>query len=329
MKYPPLANQEWLCEKYLKEKLSTVQIAILVGCSVQLVNLYLKKYNIPIRSGKESRALQAPRIFRYQELENVDWLRQKYETEGLSTLEIAELVGAKTGNSVRQALLRHKIEVRNRSDGQTINREEDYFQFNQPIIEGSLLGDGSLDIWNRESDISFPYFHKKNIHYEHALYVASKIFSKNPESRISEYKRVIDGKTFGHFWLCSLTYKELLPFYRLWYPKENNYKKVIPENIEINEELLLHMFLDDGTTFLRRPESKKKQVVITLCSQSFSRENQEMFCEKVYSKFALKMSTTPCANGTGYMIRIPQSNADLFYEIIGPSPVQCLSYKWK
>lgn len=329
MKYTQLYNQLWLRKKYIEEQKSTIEIAKIIGCSLRAVGYALKKFDIEARSLNEARNLQSPRPLIYSELNDREWLHTKYIIEKLSTEEIANLIGAKTGNTIRQALLRFEISVRNRSDGQTVNRESDYFVLDLPTIEGSLLGDGSLDIWNRESDISFPYFHKKNIHYDHVLFVANNIFARNPEFRISYYERIKDGKKQSHFWLSSLTHKELLPFYRKWYPKENEYKKVIPEDIEISQQLLLHMFLDDGTSFQRRKESNTKQVQIKLCSECFSRDNQEMFCDKVNAKFRLGLKTTPYNAGLGWRIMVPQSKANLFYEVIGESPVQSLAYKWK
>ena len=57
--------------------------------------------------------------------------------------------------------------------------------FNKPVIEGCLLGDGSMKSHSR-SDGSSPVFQKTNIGYDHVLFVASKIFSQEGENRIKE-----------------------------------------------------------------------------------------------------------------------------------------------
>ena len=316
MKNVKLNDHKWLEEQYINKQKSPKEIAKIVNCNVDLVYTALKTAKIIRR-------------LKYEQLHNKIWLKTKYIDDGLSTLEIAELVGAKSAHSVAQALTRANIEIRNKSDGQTFNRDTDYFVLDVPTIEGSLLGDGSLDVYNRESEISYPRFHKKNIFYDHIFYVANKIFSQNPESRISHYEKIDDGKLEQHFYVSSLSYKDLLPFYIKWYPKENEYEKVIPEDIQVSAEHLLNMFMDDGSSYRRRPLSKVKQITIVFCSECFTRDNQEMFCEKVNSIFSLGLKTTPVNSGYGWRIRVPQSKAKLFYEIIGSCPVSSMQYKWK
>ena len=105
---------------------------------------------------------------RYKLLNDVQWLHDRYVVEGLSTKKIAKLVGAKTPNSVRQALQRASIEIRSVSDGLTINREDDGFVLRKDVIEGGLLGDAGLRIWNKHSDASYPSYTRKNKYKDHA-----------------------------------------------------------------------------------------------------------------------------------------------------------------
>jgi hypothetical protein len=127
----------------------------------------------------------------------------------------------------------------------------------------------------------------------------------------------------------SINNNELSEIYNIWYPKNNNYIKVIPKDIEPTPEMLLHMFLDDGCAYHRRKESKIKQIKLTISSQSFTRDDQEMFCEKVNNIFNLKMRTEATNSGTGYRIGLPQSKVNDFYNVIGPPPFESLAYKWK
>ena len=122
----------------------------------------------------------------YDLLNNKEWLYKKYVKEKLSTKDIKKLCGAKTSNSVRQALIRNNIKVRNVSEGLTCNRINDGFILNVPVIEGSLLGDARLGIYNRKSDISNPYFSKKNIGKDHGSGVENLSSSSSSHSSSSD-----------------------------------------------------------------------------------------------------------------------------------------------
>ena len=124
-------------------------------------------------------------------LNDKDWLRGKYEKEGLSTNAIAELVGVKTPNSVRQALLRHGIKVRSVSDGLTYGREDDGFIINKSVLTGCLLGDAYLSVYNKRSDCSYPCFRKKNKHQDHVEFVAELMFVDKSKAKIKQEGRYV------------------------------------------------------------------------------------------------------------------------------------------
>lgn len=323
-------NKNWLHQKYVIEELSPNEISKLANCSRGTIGNWLVKHQISKRTMSEAVTLVAPHKSRkYPKLNDEQWLRQKYLKEGVSAVKIGEIIGVKTSNSVRQSLIRFGIPLRNSSDAQTHNRESDGLVLNLPVIEGCLLGDGSLSVYNKNSAICKASFQKKNIHYDHVMFVANQIFNKNPEDRIKKSGNKVNGKFYSYFCLSSYKHKSLRDLYNRWYPDWNNQKKIIPEDLSVSAEMLLHMFLDDGSSHHRRKESKTKQIAITLSTQCFEKENQEIFVDKVKSKFGLQMSVKTTGDGTGWRIQVPQSQTPLFYEIIGPPPVESLAYKWK
>lgn len=267
------------------------------------------------------------RLSKYKELNDEKWLRLKYEGEKLSTAKIARLIGAKTPNSVRQALLNFGINVRSVSDGLTCNRIDDGFKFDWEVINGCLLGDGGLRIWNRESGKSYPCFCKKNKYYDHIAWVGSLLFT---EPTISEEWSVCNGRRCNCFKIRSLCHKELLPTYRSWYPEDRGFAKSVPHDLVVTSTVLLHWFLDDGYAGWRVREGKKtKQVRMIFCSESFTKEDQEMLCEKVNFNFDLSMRVVKYKEGTGWRIKVPQSRVSEFYKIVGSAPVPSLVYKWR
>lgn len=266
---------------------------------------------------------------KYPLLNNKEWLFEKYIEKELGTVAISKLVGAKAANSVRQALMRHSIPVRTIGDGLRAGKESDGFIINKPIIDGCLMGDGFLRKWNRESDNSFPYFSKTNKYYDHIKYVAKNLFGEKWRDRVGDSENKLFGKSFSYFRLRSLSNKGLNVFYERWYPKWNNYKKVIPEDMDISFQSLLNWFMDDGNSYRRRKESKTKQIIITLCTECFEKKNQQMLVDRINKEYGTICRVHPYSQGTGYRIIVPQSKADDFYNIIGECPVPSMEYKWK
>lgn len=266
--------------------------------------------------------------YKYPQLNNREWLHKCYVEQKLSTIEISKLIGVKTCNSVRQALIRNGIPVRSVSDGITI-KNPDFFVLDQEVIDGCLLGDGYMVRWNRLSDKSYPFFAKKNIYEDHVSYVASLCFTSNPHKN---YKRVeainsFNGQPCHYYLLKTQAHKELLENYERWYPKNNNFVKIVPRDINLTPVALLHWFLDDGSAFFIK---NKKYIIVKFCSMGFTVEDQEFLCRELKRIFGIRASLYKSLhNGTGYYIQLVPTHAEKFYSIVGKCPVKSFDYKWK
>jgi hypothetical protein len=86
-KYPLLDNRQWLEQKYFQEYLSYDEIGKLVGANKHQVYRAFKKLGI---KGRVHTA-------RYAQLNDKEWLRQKYVDEKLSLKEIATIIGCSFG----------------------------------------------------------------------------------------------------------------------------------------------------------------------------------------------------------------------------------------
>jgi len=334
-KYTQLNDREWLREQHHIKNINANQIAKQVGCNQGSVVQALNRMGIAFKKAKERKVGVS---LKYPQLNDLEWVRHEYISLEQSLNQIAKKCNAPF-NSVRQALIRAGVRLRTKGNGQRLFRNQnDYLIFNKPVIEGCLLGDGSMTSHSR-SDDSAPVFRKTNIGYDHVLFVASQIFSQNAETRIKESKnKGFEGYTSQPiFHLRTLTHPEMMPMYRAWYPPENDYIKVIPESIEITPDLLLHWFMDDGYSYYFNKKSGKKiyrYLRVMFCTQSFQKEELEMLCKKIKQATGLVMTLrfhqkNGEVSGTGYELALSQKQIIDFFDIIGPCPVSSLSYKWK
>lgn len=327
-KYPELQDKLWLEQKYIVEQLSCREISKIIGCHRGGVLAALKRHKIFVRSSRDGRVLVPKQSFKYDLLNDKEWLYQKYIIEGLSTPDIMVIVGGKTPNSARQALIRKGIKVRNQREGVIHGRIDDGFVLNEyttQVIEGGLLGDAHFDIYNKESDICAPAFRRKNKFRDHVKFVRDEI---GCIQEITLYHQKLNGKEFPAYQFETLTHGCLTPFYRRWwYPKSNDYVKLVPDDFVLTPISLLHWFLDDGYSCRRK--RKTFQVFIGLCSESFTKNHNLFLVEQLRDKFNVKAVVIKHSAGTGWRIRVPQSQISRFYEVIGDCPVPSLAYKWK
>ena len=261
------------------------------------------------------------------------WLHQKYITEKLNTKQIAKLVGCSDVPTVTRNLKKFDIPIRSLSERRR-NEHEDYFRLNMPVINGSLLGDAFItkpqkEHWNASLS-------KRNIYYDHLLYFAKQVLIQSPENRISgpfeSSTNLTPNGVPTHFFN---TYKhpEITSLRKQWYPKGI---KVIPRDIELTKESLLHWFLDDGYSYVVRQKYKTStytSVRVFFCTQSFTKPDQLWLCQLLQEKFGLKFSLRKKGlkkDGTeAYIMALSESQTNYFFDLIGECPVDSLKYKWK
>jgi len=264
---------------------------------------------------------------KYPQLNDLDWLRQKYVIEKQSTTQIAEILDVKCSNSIRQALLGNGLIVRTPSQGLRINNEN--LLIDDEIINGSLLGDGSIVKYNKHSHLSIPYFRKKNKQLDHIELVAKSFYLTNYSDRIFVDYNKCNGKILKYWLLRTTADEKLIDYYNKWYPKCNNYKKVIPLDLILTPKTILHWFLDDGSSQRRYRYAKySNEIMITFSSESFTKTENEFLIEQL-NTFSLCARLNKCNSGTGYRVRIPQSKSLDFFNLIGECPIESMKYKWK
>lgn len=260
---------------------------------------------------------------KYPLLDDIEWLRQKYVIEELSTVQIGLIAGSASPNSVAFRLKKFGIPMRNMSECRTF-KNRTTFIFDKEVIEGSLLGDASLRVGNKQSKTCVPSFRKTNVGYDHVLYVADFLCGHDAKNKIKEWW--YDGKRYFSF--ATKHSSELTPVFRRWYPEHNGFEKLVPRDLDLTPKVLLHWFMDDGTTSLRN--RKTRQVRMTFCSESFTKDDNEWLCEEIWKRYGVKAGiVSNGGKGFGWRIFIPAREIDDMYQAMGECPVPSMRYKWK
>lgn len=346
-KFALFNDKDWLFQKSCAEKLTYQQIADLAGAkSTQSIIQHLKKFKIydyrRPRRGKKGHSS-------WEQLNDRSWLENMYLVDKKSTTQMADLIGNNcTASSVLKALERHQISSRTKSQGQREyygNQGLIFNDYTMGIITGGLLGDASL---TKTTDAGGTSYSKVSICKEYLIYELERLsngFIKNGGNLISSRKggfcsfRGKAYKTQESYWFRTYSYPELSAIYSSWYRGAYNKKtKIIPSDIILTKETLLHWFIDDGYSYVvqrkySNPKWNHSQIRIYFCTQSFQLQELELLCEKIKKQFDLTLKPRyhkrKTSNGSGYELELSLKDVDRFYSIIGACPIEYFDYKWK
>ena len=297
-KYPLLENKDWLYQMAIVERKTYREIKELAGAKeeqhiIQMLKkhgLYEKRRLLPRVIGKSS----------YEILNDIKWLYDKYINEKKSTVDIAKIAGCDAG-SVWKSLRRWGIKARTRIEGKEASRDRDNkgdgFELTKDvlcILNGGMLGDAGMSL--SKSNTSSVVYRKTSIHKDYLEYECERILNntnydkyirvRNEEGRIC-FDKYVAKKSFC---FSTLAHKELNPIFFKWYNQiEGRNIKVIPLDIELNNDSILHWFMDDGYSYVvckkyqtLKGEKTIKQIRVYMCTQSFQKEELDALCLKLY-----------------------------------------------
>lgn len=261
------------------------------------------------------------------------WLEHQYLYLRKSPYRIAREFSCST-DTINRWLKYFNFLIRSRSEAALLRSNHVTLSpYGLEFLTGLLLGDGSLDSYNKHSA---SYCHSAK--YQGDLQWLSgrlKDYRINQCGKINVRSGFIPfpgGKIWTTFYFYgSLHYIELKDLWRKWYrpatEKERKIRprrkfiKIIPLDLELTPLTCSMWYLGDGYLGHQR-----KSRWITLCTQGFEREEVE-FLSNLLTK--LGFMTTTCKNNT---INLRATSTEDFLKYIGPCPnevKEVYGYKWE
>jgi hypothetical protein len=166
-----LENYDWLYTEYITKQKTTYEIGTELNCKDGTILRALKNQKISIRSASEKQMKDLS-----SNVLNCDWLRLKYEDEGLSLNTIAKLANC-SPTGVKTQLKNNNIKIRNKSEAiisiasSTLLNDYD-FMYNEYIVNKKTIYDIAT-ILCCTVDCVRVYMHQHNIHVSHSHMVSS------------------------------------------------------------------------------------------------------------------------------------------------------------
>lgn len=243
-------------------------------------------------------------------------LYNKYITENWSQKKVAEYFKVSV-DTIRQNLLDYSIPSHKPKDWMesapiVLNAHQ------LEIINGALLGDGSMIIHKNGTNAYFAYLSKSK---EHVEYVCQDLLDFAVEGHEIAYSEIYDNRTqrtyeqYNYRSIANSTFTEI---YNKWYSS----KKHIPSDLILTPTVCLIWYLGDGTL---ASQSTRTRGEIFLCTDSFEKNEIETILLPQLSQFSPTLSQH---GNNQYRIRIPRFYTKAFFDYIGPCPVKDYQHKW-
>ncbi len=260
----------------------------------------------------------------------IEMLRKSYIDNKMSTTEISNnsesLFGVKVSATViYKELMRHNIPVRNKSESvsiASITLDPNIHYITEELIEwidGFLLGDGGIEIQNREN-YRGSRFAIGSSSEQWTTYAISR-FKMYGECKVKKWGK-IDKKHPNYLWYTkTLTHPDIVHQAERWYTGEN-LKKVVPPDVRITPISLLLWYLGDGSlTYVK--DCNTYVVRFATCAFSVG-EVENILMPKIRS-LGIECSRDKFKND----IRIVASSIGHFFNFIGHvSPIRCYDHKF-
>ncbi|HXG91167.1 MAG TPA: LAGLIDADG family homing endonuclease [Blastocatellia bacterium] len=183
-------------------------------------------------------------------------------------------------------------------------------QTQSQILDGLMIGDGYIP---RNQDLF--YFGQRRANREYVEYIAGRLGI--PVERVKDGTRKSDKRT-GKIYECSelrtLSHPVFAELRNRWYRYG---RKVVPKDLSISREFLLHWFLCEGACSINRNSAH-----MMICTDAFNREEVE-YLQGLLESAGIKSSIMRTNR-----LRIHQKSIERFYDYVGECPVECLKYKW-
>ena len=245
--------------------------------------------------------------------QNKEWLEKKYIEEELTMRQIGTLCEMNY-NAIRNDLLKLNIPIRSRSEAIHIAKANSCDISKKAIewINGELLGDGCLYSHTRYS-ADFRYT-SKYLEYINYISKTLKSFGIKQSGKIRKYYYKKYNCYTYHY--CSLSYIELLPIYRQWYPND---KKSVPKNIKLTPITNRQWMIGDGSLRIR----KEGKPYIRLSTYGYSQLDVK-FLKNQLINLGFKTTRELVDN----VINISTKSTKDFLNYIGKCPVECYQYKF-
>lgn len=225
--------------------------------------------------------------------------------------------------TIKDVLIANNIEIRGQhSSHPTSKRNTDLSDHHKQIIEGLLLGDGSVIRQKRDRTAKLSVRTTEKLFADHIVLsfpLSINVYSYQPKTTIIRGK---ECRCKENYKVESKVDNSLNEFREKWYLDG---VKVIPSDLELTPVSIRYWFYGDGTSSFM---NSHKSVVLVFYTNSFLYSECEFLQKQLLEKTGVYFNINSDRGKPILKVSSRKAAFD-FFQYIGECDVDCYKYKWK
>lgn len=239
------------------------------------------------------------------------------------SLEKLEKIVHRGHRKIKEILQQMKIPIRTCHESLRQPRlEKESIEKSRNLILGTLLGDAHLRKPEGNSKAT-RYIHT-NVKSEYSSLIQENLnsFGIKTSYNISKEKR---KNRFNSIQIQSKGYSYFYQLRQEWYPEGI---KIVPKSLELNPEILLYWYLDDGCG-----EKQKDYLRLKLYTDGFDEKSDDYLIKKLFDTFGILAKRQYKKSSNRYYLRLNKEGSIKYLSLIFSKyenmNISCFDYKFK
>ena len=224
----------------------------------------------------------------------------EYIINRISIDDLCEMLDV-SNTFIRKRLKKMQIPLRDRSESQReprLNKKQ--VKKVENLILGTMLGDAGISKPIKNSKAC--RYNHTNIKKDYNEWIQKQLEKANIKQKTNIRDRNENWNTI--YTIQTRTYPYFYKLRQEWYPEGI---KIVPKSLELNPEILLYWYLDDGSL---------GEWGIRLCTNSFDKKSDQHLQQELYLKFGIMSKRSYIKAQDKYLLRLNKEDRNKFLEVI-------------
>jgi len=240
------------------------------------------------------------------------------------SLEKLEKIVPRGHRKIKEILQQMKIPIRTYHESHRQPKlEKESIEKSRNLILGTLLGDAHLR--KPEGKVKTSLYTHINTKKEYSLWIQKQLDKLKIQTNFYAKENKDVKNTKPSYRVRTKKYSYFYQLRQEWYPEGI---KIVPKSLELNPEILLYWYLDDGCG-----EEQKDYLRLKLYTDSFDEKSDDYLIKKLFDTFGILAKRQYKKSSNSYYLRLNKEGSIKYLSLIFSKyenmNISCFDYKFE